>query len=95
MLMSELAHMRKLYNDIIYFVQNHVKPVTPSNLYHSSLFLTPPSAVVNGESSKPLNHHLIGYNRQMETSQNPKRGNGFLGSFNVDSCSSSSPSKTA
>ncbi|KAF5817659.1 putative transcription factor HSF-type-DNA-binding family [Helianthus annuus] len=37
MLMSELAHMRKLYNDIIYFVQNHVKPVTPSNSYPSSL----------------------------------------------------------
>ncbi|KAH6800361.1 heat shock transcription factor B4 [Perilla frutescens var. hirtella] len=39
MLMSELAHMRKLYNDIIYFVQNHVKPVAPSNSYNSSLFL--------------------------------------------------------
>uniref|UniRef100_A0A7N0SXM7 HSF-type DNA-binding domain-containing protein n=1 Tax=Kalanchoe fedtschenkoi TaxID=63787 RepID=A0A7N0SXM7_KALFE len=34
MLMSELAHMRKLYNDIIYFVQNHVKPVAPSDAYH-------------------------------------------------------------
>nr|GEW43344.1 heat stress transcription factor B-4-like [Tanacetum cinerariifolium] len=33
MLMSELAHMRKLYNDVIYFVQNHVKPVTPSNSF--------------------------------------------------------------
>ncbi|KAK9073363.1 hypothetical protein SSX86_007687 [Deinandra increscens subsp. villosa] len=32
MLMSELAHMRKLYNDIIYFVQNHVKPVAPSDI---------------------------------------------------------------
>ncbi|KAL8546343.1 hypothetical protein ACS0TY_006165 [Phlomoides rotata] len=95
MLMSELAHMRKLYNDIIYIVQNHVKPVTPSNSYHSSLFLTPPSAAVNDGSSKPLNHLLIGYNRQIETSQNPKRGNGFLGLFNMDSCSSSSPSKTA
>ncbi|XP_071712678.1 heat stress transcription factor B-4-like [Rutidosis leptorrhynchoides] len=31
MLMSELAHMKKLYNDVIYYVQNHVKPVTPSN----------------------------------------------------------------
>ncbi|KAH9608892.1 hypothetical protein KSS87_007937 [Heliosperma pusillum] len=31
LLMSELAHMRKLYNDIIYFVQNHVKPVDPSS----------------------------------------------------------------
>lgn len=27
MLISELSHMRKLYNDIIYFVQNHVQPV--------------------------------------------------------------------
>ena len=33
MLMSELAHMKKLYNDIIYFVQNHVKPVAPSSTY--------------------------------------------------------------
>ncbi|KAI3785471.1 hypothetical protein L1987_44590 [Smallanthus sonchifolius] len=39
MLMSELAHMGKLYNDVIYFVQNHVKPVTPSNSYPSSLLL--------------------------------------------------------
>jgi len=37
MLMSELAHMKKLYNDIIYFVQNHVKPVAPSNTYPSHL----------------------------------------------------------
>lgn len=33
MLMSEIAHMRKLYNDIIYFVQNHVKPVAPSSSF--------------------------------------------------------------
>ncbi|XP_010541155.1 PREDICTED: heat stress transcription factor B-4-like [Tarenaya hassleriana] len=38
-LMSELAHMKKLYNDIIYFVQNHVKPVSPSNSFPSSLLL--------------------------------------------------------
>lgn len=37
MLMSELAHMKKLYNDIIYFVQNHVKPVAPSHTYPSLL----------------------------------------------------------
>ncbi|WOK92215.1 hypothetical protein Cni_G00906 [Canna indica] len=30
-LMSELDHMRRLYNDIIYFVQNHVRPVAPSS----------------------------------------------------------------
>ncbi|XP_016493336.1 heat stress transcription factor B-4-like [Nicotiana tabacum] len=27
LLLSELAHMKNLYNDIIYFIQNHVKPV--------------------------------------------------------------------
>ena len=30
MLLSELTHMKSLYNDIIYFIQNHVKPVLPS-----------------------------------------------------------------
>ncbi|XWS24225.1 hypothetical protein CRYUN_Cryun28dG0082600 [Craigia yunnanensis] len=68
LLISELAHMRKLYNDIIYFVQNHVKPVTPSNSYSPSLLLRgPPSSaapsVVNTNSSlmqKPLNQ-LLGY----------------------------------
>ncbi|KAJ9699099.1 hypothetical protein PVL29_007940 [Vitis rotundifolia] len=29
MLLSELAHMKTLYNDIIFFIQNHVKPVAP------------------------------------------------------------------
>ncbi|XVF64078.1 hypothetical protein PTKIN_Ptkin09bG0138100 [Pterospermum kingtungense] len=68
LLMSELAHMRKLYNDIIYFVQNHVKPVTPSNSYSPSFLLCgPPSSaapsVVNTNGSllqKPLNQ-LLGY----------------------------------
>ncbi|XVE78988.1 hypothetical protein DITRI_Ditri14bG0022100 [Diplodiscus trichospermus] len=37
MLVSELTHMKNLYNDIIYFIQNHVKPVPayqqkPNNL---------------------------------------------------------------
>ncbi|KAF8009279.1 hypothetical protein BT93_J0313 [Corymbia citriodora subsp. variegata] len=27
MLLSELTHMKSLYNDIIYFIQNHVKPL--------------------------------------------------------------------
>ncbi|KAD6119129.1 hypothetical protein R6Q59_025213 [Mikania micrantha] len=51
MLMSELAHMRKLYNDIIYFVQNHVKPVAPSSSYPSSLLLS--SSNSNTSSQKP------------------------------------------
>ncbi|KAJ0977975.1 hypothetical protein J5N97_013449 [Dioscorea zingiberensis] len=29
LLLSELNHMKKLYNDIIYFLQNHVSPVPP------------------------------------------------------------------
>lgn len=72
MLMSELAHMRKLYNDIIYFVQNHVKPVAPSNTYpSSSSFLlsnssTPISSNNNNITSslmqkQPLNQ-LLAYN---------------------------------
>ncbi|XP_027344040.1 heat stress transcription factor B-4-like [Abrus precatorius] len=28
MLLSELSHMKSLYNDIIYFIQNHVKPAS-------------------------------------------------------------------
>ncbi|KAK4752772.1 hypothetical protein SAY87_021570 [Trapa incisa] len=47
-LMSEIAHMKKLYNDIIYFVQNHVKPVSPSN--YNSVLVRPsesPSAILN------------------------------------------------
>ncbi|XP_031489215.1 heat stress transcription factor B-4d-like [Nymphaea colorata] len=32
LLLAELSHMRKLYKDIIYFVQNHVKPASPPNL---------------------------------------------------------------
>ncbi|KAA8537764.1 hypothetical protein F0562_027656 [Nyssa sinensis] len=67
MLMSELAHMRKLYNDIIYFVQNHVKPVAPSNSYPSSLVIcnsSPSSATPINTSmvQKPLNQ-FIGYHQ--------------------------------
>ncbi|MBA0550530.1 hypothetical protein Golob_021469 [Gossypium lobatum] len=63
LLMSELTHMRKLYSDIIYFVQNHVKPVTPSDSYSPSLLLSGPPPAVNTNTSllqKPLNQ-LLGY----------------------------------
>ncbi|GMH13037.1 hypothetical protein Nepgr_014878 [Nepenthes gracilis] len=36
MLLSELNHMKSLYNDIIYFVQNHVKPVPNYNNNYQS-----------------------------------------------------------
>ncbi|KAL4312214.1 hypothetical protein GQ457_01G010130 [Hibiscus cannabinus] len=55
LLMSELEHMKKLYNDIIYFVQNHVKPVTPSNSYSHFLMSGPPFL------QKPSNQFLGSY----------------------------------
>ncbi|KAK9270377.1 hypothetical protein L1049_025956 [Liquidambar formosana] len=96
MLMSELAHMRKLYNDIIYFVQNHVKPVAPSNSYPSSLVIcNPPSsttaaaAPINANTpmmQKPLNQFL-GYYQP-----NPKQTSQahVMGSFNSTSTTSQS-----
>ncbi|KAJ7966606.1 heat stress transcription factor B-4-like [Quillaja saponaria] len=75
-LMSELAHMKKLYNDIIYFVQNHVKPAAPSNSYPSSLHLTQP-VPPQGRTMNMNNHHqqqqLLGYyhNYQNNTKQAP------------------------
>ncbi|KAL9681504.1 hypothetical protein QQ045_013289 [Rhodiola kirilowii] len=54
MLMSELAHMKKLYNDIIYFVQNHVKPVAPSNAYHHSSLL-----VMNENQAMPCGRAAV------------------------------------
>ncbi|KAK1389402.1 heat stress transcription factor B-4 [Heracleum sosnowskyi] len=56
MLTSELAHMRKLYNDIIYFVQNHVKPVVPSNSYPLLSFY--PMGVCSKKRS--LQHEYMG-----------------------------------
>ncbi|XP_071733284.1 heat stress transcription factor B-4-like [Rutidosis leptorrhynchoides] len=57
MLMSELAHMRKLYNDIIYFVQNHVKPVAPSNSYPSSVLMNGTGQQVLMQKSQPSNNN--------------------------------------
>lgn len=52
MLASDLAHMRKLYNDIIYFVQNHVKPVAPSNSFISN------QAFGNFPATNDLKNHV-------------------------------------
>lgn len=35
MLLSELAHMKSLYNDIIYFLQNNVAPISRSSSEHN------------------------------------------------------------
>ncbi|EPS66396.1 heat shock transcription factor, partial [Genlisea aurea] len=38
-LMTELTQMKRLYNDIMYFVQNHVKPLSPSHSFNPFSFL--------------------------------------------------------
>ena len=50
MLLSELTHMKSLYNDIIYFIQNHVKPVIPSTVST----VTAVSKIVELNSSSPV-----------------------------------------
>ncbi|GAU42187.1 hypothetical protein TSUD_305320 [Trifolium subterraneum] len=97
MLMSELAHMKKLYNDIIYFVQNHVKPVTPSNTYSSSFLLPQASSnsmnVGGGNVSmvqRPMNNHsqnqnqLLGYycNNTNNNNNSPKNVTQFQAAQN-------------
>ncbi|KAL2941945.1 Heat stress transcription factor B-4 [Bienertia sinuspersici] len=43
MLLSELNHMKTLYNDIIYFIQNHVKPAAIPNPNNSNDQNRPPN----------------------------------------------------
>lgn len=56
-LMSELAHMKKLYNDIIYFVQNHVKPVAPSNSFLQKQQQPPPPLSINYYNNATVLNH--------------------------------------
>lgn len=80
--------MRKLYNDIIYFVQNHVKPVAPSNSYPSSLILSNPSP--SSMLQKPQNQSHGFY--QCPSNQAPQHQN--VGSFHSVIEESSSISRT-
>ncbi|GMH04028.1 hypothetical protein Nepgr_005867 [Nepenthes gracilis] len=82
MLMTELAHMKKLYNDIIYFVQNHVKPVSPSYTNSPSPLLlhVPPSSstssVINCNNNTTNNFMVqkpIGYHRSNHLSVSPNQ----------------------
>ncbi|XP_071689395.1 heat stress transcription factor B-4-like [Rutidosis leptorrhynchoides] len=66
MLMSELAHMRKLYNDIIYFVQNHVKPVAPSNSYPSSVLINGGQQILDQKSQQQQQVMNMGSNNMDE-----------------------------
>ncbi|XP_059279344.1 heat stress transcription factor B-4 [Lycium ferocissimum] len=86
MLMSELAHMRKLYNDIIYFVQNHVKPVAPSSSYNPCSLL--PASATPIVQKNMNNHHQFSY-QQITNPKNIMMGSTFNNNNNV------SPSKTS
>ncbi|KAK7291111.1 hypothetical protein RIF29_06007 [Crotalaria pallida] len=86
-LMSELAHMKKLYNDIIYFVQNHVKPVAPSTTtttYPS--FLPQPCNNVSMVQRPMNNNQLQGFYDNY--SNNPKQGHALNSPTNTSSRSS-------
>ncbi|KAJ8541109.1 hypothetical protein K7X08_001925 [Anisodus acutangulus] len=88
MLMSELTHMRKLYNDVIYFVQNHVKPVTPSSSYNPCSLL-PVSATPIVHKNMNMNiQNQFGYHQQITNPKNVVMGSTF--NSNVVS-----PSKTS
>ena len=56
LLLSELTHMKKLYNNIIYFIPHHVTPVHASLPHHagpSSVTITEePRAATEGSSIK-------------------------------------------
>ncbi|KAG9451022.1 hypothetical protein H6P81_010987 [Aristolochia fimbriata] len=87
-LLSELAHMRKLYNDIIYFVQNHVRPVSPSPSFPSSLLLSNNNNATTEVLQKPFHHHHHHHHPFGGVCQ-PKQG-AVKGSLNSSSTSSSS-----
>ncbi|KAF7833595.1 heat stress transcription factor B-4b-like [Senna tora] len=58
MLLSELTHMKTLYNDIIYFIQNHIKPSNYKNNINNNIpKLVDLDSSVILSSSSPLQSH--------------------------------------
>ena len=51
-LLSELTHMKKLYNDIIYFLQNHVRPVPLSDDQRAAAHQRPCRLIDMGSSQQ-------------------------------------------
>ncbi|XP_021838312.1 heat stress transcription factor B-4 [Spinacia oleracea] len=89
-LISELTHMRKLYNDIIYFVQNHVKPaVAPTNSGYpsaSSLLLSS-AAVAAAATTTSFSAHPNNFNQFI------KKGINTNSNYNVGNFSQSYAAK--
>ncbi|KAL8159380.1 hypothetical protein V2J09_000917 [Rumex salicifolius] len=54
MLLSELNHMKGLYNDIIYFIQNHVKPFPSTNSAAAAAAFAAPKLVELEDDSGDL-----------------------------------------
>ncbi|WOL20019.1 heat stress transcription factor B-4c-like [Canna indica] len=108
-LLSELAHMRQLYNDIIYFVQNHVRPVAPSsaaaasaNFLLSSAYNQRRGTVINSGSTTSSSSLTIAEEPSPPSPKdhNNRNTNGEgssrrpkLFGVSLDGCSSSSSSK--
>ena len=80
MLLSELAHMKNLYNDIIYFIQNHVKPA-PSG-QRSSDFPPPPPPPPPPAAAHPK-QLLI----ELDSSCQMQSGVNYVGVHGAKSCS--------
>lgn len=102
-LLSELAHMRQLYNDIIYFLQNHVRPVSPSSVAAASASIllssaaaynqrragstTSSSSLTIVEDPSPVEHYHIGSSKCNRGSSSARPK---LFGVSLDGCSSSS-----
>ncbi|OMO79251.1 Heat shock factor (HSF)-type, DNA-binding protein [Corchorus olitorius] len=69
MLLSQLAHMKTLYNDIIYFIQNHVKPVAQAHYQHK------PSSMIPAELGRPSFQDPVHILHYSATDQNAKSSN--------------------
>ncbi|KAK9154400.1 hypothetical protein Sjap_001880 [Stephania japonica] len=64
MLLSELTHMKKLYNDIVYFIQNHVEKTVPNDQTTRFMITATQGPNMFNESS---NHFLGGQNFKSNT----------------------------
>ncbi|CAA7400900.1 unnamed protein product [Spirodela intermedia] len=85
-LLSELSHMRELYSDIIYFVQNHVRPVAPSGAFPPSILAPPPPPSTAGKPPiAAVNRPKVCFNWSSATSSSSLTVNNSSNSGDEDS----------
>ncbi|XP_057870954.1 heat stress transcription factor B-4 [Cryptomeria japonica] len=88
MLLSELAHMRKLYNDIIYFVQHHVRLPPPSHQQRHQISAAAAAAPLLLEGHTPTTPRILD---TTTSTLPPPRSVSSLLSFVKDSFHANSP----